>query len=423
MRTISPKASSLRRRSSDALEADGAMYKEIANNAQNVLRVGFVQMMRVDWENNLVSAVAAGNVIDSRLQQAIGQIREYIPTWHPNQVQYAPDYDDWAKRVYFDGQTCFRSVLDPSNVPPIVARLAHLAGLRHVMVVPVIVAGRVLASLSFTQRSSTFSDAARKTVESFARQAALTLENAQLNAQLRDQLTKVEHSQRLAVEAEERTRREIAEFLHGQVQTRLLLAWNQLSDYPDLPDEDARGVLVKKVCDDLERIRENDVRQASHVLHPSVIRIGLVSACRSLASRIGDVLPVQIEVSPGFGELDAIGKSRLPEDVRLIAYRVIEEAIGNTLRHAKATHVKLRFARVEQDAFEVVIQDDGCGFDASQPRTGLGFASIDARVHAVRGAWSVQSQPNGPTEVTVRLPLAPGQVSPSMVLANTLAVR
>jgi DNA-binding LacI/PurR family transcriptional regulator/signal transduction histidine kinase len=245
--------------------------------------------------------------------------------------------------------------------------------------------------------------------EELVKQAALTLENAGLNTQLREQLARVEHSQRLAVEAEERTRREIAEFLHGQVQTRLLLAWNQLSDYPDLPDQAARAALVKNVCEDLERIRETDVRQASHVLHPTVIRMGLVSACRSLASRIAEVLPVKIEVAPEFQSLDLIGKSQLPEDVRLIAYRVIEEAIGNTLRHANATRVTLRFSRIARDAFEVVIQDDGCGFDPSLPHAGLGFASIDARVHAVRGTWQVVSRIDGPTKLVVRLPLEPNE--------------
>jgi signal transduction histidine kinase len=250
--------------------------------------------------------------------------------------------------------------------------------------------------------------------EQLVQQTALTLENAQLNAQLRDQLARIDHSQRLAVEAEERTRREIAEFLHGQVQTRLLLAWNQLCDYPSTP-EAARAQLVQKVRDDLERIRKTDVRQASHVLHPSVIRMGLVSATRSLASRMTEVLPVRIEVSDEFATLDVIGASRLPEDVRLIAYRVIEEAIANTLKHAKATRVNVRFSQVASDAFEVTIRDDGHGFDPAQAdlhtdpqaHRGLGFASIDARVHAVQGSWKVISRLGGPTQITVRLPLAP----------------
>jgi signal transduction histidine kinase len=405
-----------RRRSTDAvkpvspnaLEADNSIYKEIAINAQHVLRVGFVQMMRVDWEANLVSTVTATDLHEIRFQQALEQIRGVFPSWDTTRIQYAPDVGDWARAVYFEGKTVVIPTLEQSSyLMPLIVRLAQLVGLRHSLIVPVIVGGRVLASLSFTQRSPIFSDASRKTAESFAKQAALTLENALLNAQLRDQLSRLEHSQRLAVEAEERTRREIAEFLHGRVQTRLLLAWNQLSDYPDSPNETSRAALVKSVCDDLERIRETDVRQASHVLHPSVIRMGLVSACRSLASRMVEVLSIQIEVSPGFTDLDVIGKSKLPADVRLIAYRVIEEAIGNTLRHAKASRVKLNFSRVEQDTFEVVIQDDGCGFDPSVPHAGLGFASIEARVHAVHGFWNIDSQMGGPTELVVRLPLEP----------------
>jgi signal transduction histidine kinase len=414
MSTTPPESTSPQRRSTDtvipispnALEADSSIYKEIAINAQDVLRVGFVQMMRVDWDAHMVRVVTASDLYEITFQKALEQIREVFPRWDTTRIQYPPDVGDWARTVYFKGKTVVIPTLEQSSyLTPLIVRLAQLVGLRHSLIVPVIVDGRVLASLSFTQRSPIFSDASRRTAESFAKQAALTLENAQLNAQLRDQLTRLEHSQRLAVEAEERTRREIAEFLHGRVQTRLLLVWNQLSDYPDSPDETSRTELVKKVCDELERIRETDVRQASHVLHPSVIRMGLVSACRSLASRIQDVVPVQIEVSPGFTDLDVIGKSKLPEDVRLIAYRVIEEAIGNTLRHAKASRVKLNFSRVEQDTFEVVIQDDGIGFDPSLPHAGLGFASIDARVHAVRGSWFVNSQPHGPTEVTVRLPL------------------
>jgi signal transduction histidine kinase len=232
-------------------------------------------------------------------------------------------------------------------------------------------------------------------------------------ASLKDRLItlgrRLEHSQRLAVEAEERTRREISEFLHGRVQTGLLLAWNQLSDYPDLRDEPSRVALVKNVCDELERIRETDVRQASHALHPSVITMGLISAVRSLASRMTEVLPIQIEVTPEFAALDEAANSPLQEDVRLVAYRVIEEAIGNTLRHAKAKRVTVRFARASSDAFEVCIHDDGQGFESTTSPFGLGFASIDARVHALQGTWSIHSQIGGPTELIVRLPLGPNQ--------------
>jgi signal transduction histidine kinase len=232
-------------------------------------------------------------------------------------------------------------------------------------------------------------------------------------ASLKDRLItlsrRLEHSQRLAVEAEERTRREISEFLHGRVQTGLLLAWNQLSDYPDLKDEPSRAVLVKNVCDELERIRETDVRQASHALHPSVITVGLVSAVRSLASRMTDVLPIQLEVTPEFDALDAPTNNQLQEDVRLVAYRVIEEAIGNTLRHAKAKRVIVQFARASTDAFEISIHDDGQGFERTTSPFGLGFASIDARVHAVQGTWNIHSQNGGPTELIVRLPLGLNQ--------------
>jgi glucose-6-phosphate-specific signal transduction histidine kinase len=63
----------------------------------------------------------------------------------------------------------------------------------------------------------------------------------------------------------------------------------------------------------------------------------------------------------------------------------------------------------EQDTFEVIIQDDGTGSDPSLPHAGLGFASIDARVHAVQGFWNITSHMGGPTALTVRLPLIPSE--------------
>ena len=93
-------------------------------------------------------------------------------------------------RLALERHERFHVVGSFSNAPEALERIPNLEP-DLVMLDIVIVGGRVLASLSFTQRSSNFSEASRRTAHSFAKQAALTLENAQLNAQLREQLTRL----------------------------------------------------------------------------------------------------------------------------------------------------------------------------------------------------------------------------------------
>ena len=84
--------------------------------------------------------------------------------------------------------------------------------------------------------------------------------------------------------AEEGLRKEIAEMLHGKVQTSLLVAWHRLGECEGLLEKDPSEAkaLLQEIREELDRIREREVREASHSLHPSVIRVGLLPAVRTL---------------------------------------------------------------------------------------------------------------------------------------------
>jgi hypothetical protein len=120
MSNAAPESSNPRRRSSDAvipvspnaLEADSSIYKEIAINAQDVLRVGFVQMMRVDWEAQMVNVVTASDLYEITFQKALEQIREVFPKWDTTRIQYPTSVGAWARTVYFEGKTVVIPTLD-----------------------------------------------------------------------------------------------------------------------------------------------------------------------------------------------------------------------------------------------------------------------------------------------------------------------
>ena len=208
--------------------------------------------------------------------------------------------------------------------------------------------------------------------------------------------------------AEERLRREIAEFLHGRVQTRLVIAWHRLGELQELMDTDpvkARELLAT-VREEIDQIRERDVRQASHLLHPSIIQVGLVPAVRSLATRFEEHFDIRLEIDPEMEDLDSPIENRIPEQIRLAAYRVLEDAINNVYRHAEARAVKIDIRVAPKNQLAVSVRDDGHGFDTANFQPGLGIGSIAARVGQVGGTWEISSTIGGGTVLSAQLPLS-----------------
>jgi signal transduction histidine kinase len=242
----------------------------------------------------------------------------------------------------------------------------------------------------------------------YTRQALLAEENARLLGVLREQVDELERSRRLIATAEERLRQEIAELLHSRVQNRLLLAWYRLEDCREvMADEPARARdLLEEVSQQLHQVREHDVREVSHLLHPSIIQVGLVPAVERL---VEDFLPqfrVELEVDAAVAELDDPEDNHLPEPLRLAAYRVVEEALGNAARHARANRVDIALG-VGDEQLAIRVRDNGLGFDSRAVRAGLGLSSIAARVGCVGGSWRVSSTVGQGTALEAFLPLAP----------------
>jgi PAS domain S-box-containing protein len=84
---------------------------------------------------------------------------------------------------------------------------------------------------------------------------------------------------------------------------------------------------------------------------------------------------------------------------------VAREAISNVERHSGASTCLISLQRAPDDAVELVVQDNGAGFDASLPSLGLGLSNARARAEGMRAMYSVLTSPAG-TRVILRLPTA-----------------
>jgi signal transduction histidine kinase len=219
--------------------------------------------------------------------------------------------------------------------------------------------------------------------------------------------------QRGLLAIEERTREQIAEFLHGRVQSQLLIASQHLWRCLGLLRLDPERVetLLTETIEELDHIREREVRQVSHLLHPSTIKMSLVSALYLLTEQYGACFSVDLKPSPEVVTLDDHLNNQLPERVRLTAYRIVEEGLTNAARHAHATTVEVVLA-VERLASRrqlcVEVRDNGlCSGDASAYRPRLGLTCIETRVEQAGGRWRIKRRSDSQhgTVLTAWLPI------------------
>jgi len=206
--------------------------------------------------------------------------------------------------------------------------------------------------------------------------------------------------------AREEERRRLSREIHddlGQLLTGLILQL-KLCDQA-IPEELGVAHAHLSRADDLVRNTIDQSHQLVVELRPTVLDdYGLVPALREelqrrLASR-GTLTHLEIE-----GNLE-----RLPTDVATAAFRIVQEALTNVIRHARAQEVWVRAALTER-VLEVVVEDNGVGLPeealagASAGGQALGILGMQERAHALGGSLTVsRRQPQG-TRVAFCLPL------------------
>jgi signal transduction histidine kinase len=106
----------------------------------------------------------------------------------------------------------------------------------------------------------------------------------------------------------------------------------------------------------------------------------------------------------------------LSEPHRICAYRSVQEALTNCVRHARASRITVSVRRLV-DTLTVSVADDGIGFDPAERVGGLGLRGIEERVRDLHGVMSIRSVPGSGTTLTMEVPLpaAPAEVARARV--------
>lgn len=333
------------------------------------------------------------------MRNLAGHLRRLFPGANPWEIKTRWDVNPHMAQLWTTGETVIDSVANLNrgvNAEAVLDLICRMTGVRYAISVPLRVDGVSVGSIVGFQRLPDFSTVQVRYTEVFARQVALSIHNMQLLNQQRQTSAALVSSVQLLGQAEERTRRTISEFLHSQVQSKLLVAWSRLDDVK-VQDAASQRVL-DDVRRDLDLLRERDVRLVSHQLHPEALSVGLIPALQVLVSRYRGVSEISLIANERVAHLDTRRDERLPETLRLTIFRAVEEAVNNAIKHASATRVTVHLTLKEQ-CLNLGVTDNGCGFDPHSVSPGLGLRCLAARIEASNGQWGIDSQPGGPTTV------------------------
>lgn len=200
------------------------------------------------------------------------------------------------------------------------------------------------------------------------------------------------------VEAEERERRAISRELHDEVGQSLSAMLLEVESLTEMSNEDGG---FRHGLQNIKMLAENcvnEVRNMALLLRPSMLDdLGLIAALEWQAREVSRRTGMLVEtVSENVSDA-------LSDEHRTCVYRIVQEALNNSSRHAYARNVRV-VVRQEPNRLSVSIDDDGKGFDPSRLR-GLGLVGMNERVSQLGGELKVESDPARGTCLRVELPL------------------
>jgi signal transduction histidine kinase len=204
------------------------------------------------------------------------------------------------------------------------------------------------------------------------------------------------------VTAQEQERRHIARELHDEIGQALTAVKMELAYAGRSIDGGSASSQALQTAKTITDSALRQVRDLSYLLHSAALDdFGLVAAIDSYMKSFGRRHEIAAELS--HEGMD----SRLTPETEAAAYRIVQEALTNVAKHAKATECSVQLARTPE-VLRITIEDNGTGFDpiAARPsdRRGLGLVGIRERATHLKGSVKIDSASGRGTRLVVDLP-------------------
>ena len=199
---------------------------------------------------------------------------------------------------------------------------------------------------------------------------------------------------------QEKERERIARELHDGIGVLLSTASIHFSSVEEKADKETSEMLKK--ANKLLKDASKEVRQISHNMMPGVLsKFGLREAIEDLFEDVEEASDIEVD-------LQLICKDeRLPENMEIMIYRVIQEMLNNTIKHAKASKISLYISRGDDEVI-MDYMDNGVGFDEDKlPHDeNIGLSGIRTRIDYLGGTSELTCEPGKGTKYSISIPIS-----------------
>lgn len=194
-------------------------------------------------------------------------------------------------------------------------------------------------------------------------------------------------------------RKRFAQDLHDEIGASLSAIRLHVSRLENESPASALGTQLREVKGIIDQSMASTRRISHNLLPPGLEMFGLMHIVDDLAKKVSqpDGLQVKMDVSPELPRLDY--------NTELALYRILQELLNNTIKHACATEVIIK---LHADATHYILsyQDDGKGFDAASERyAGLGLRNMESRTKMIHGDFRFSTSPGKGLFVEIKIPL------------------
>jgi signal transduction histidine kinase len=263
------------------------------------------------------------------------------------------------------------------------------------LVLPLSYGGESVGELLLAARApgESFSAADRRLLDGLAGHAGVAVHGVRVMADLK-------RSRERLVLAREEERRRLRRDLHDELAPTLAALGLDAATVGELiPTDPKEAAFANEKLRSAIRATVGDVRRLVYDLRPPALdELGLVEAMRQRASRLGVGDEGFLATVEAPDELPP-----LPAAVEVAAYRIVQEALTNVSRHARASACTVRLACADGRTLTIEVTDDGVGLPDT-PEGGVGLSSMRERAAELGGECEiVRSWPSG-TRVFARLP-------------------
>lgn len=207
------------------------------------------------------------------------------------------------------------------------------------------------------------------------------------------------------IELQEEERRRLAQELHDVVSPNIAAIKINLGiielglSRETLKHVGPRLADIRQLFQDTNR----NLREICANLRPSLLDYaGLYAAVENYAGQFSERTGIRVEVSGGDVE-----DGRLPGNIEVLLFRIVQEALANCGKHAQATQMSIELSFDSQHAF-LEISDNGVGFDMNElaaegKRPGLGLLTMAERAELAGGRFQLESKPGQGTRITLEI--------------------